>query len=108
MNVGAALRSKHTTMEDLLDTYLLQGRPSKGDVVAALLGTTPVPPVAGPYFEGLRVLRERTPDMALVALRLALAGKPVVDGSVVGLRDLAERARKGDAQAAADYRTALE
>jgi hypothetical protein len=95
-------------VEQILDTYLLEGRPSKPQTVAALLGMTPAPTVAGPYLEGLRVLGDRTPDMALVALRLALAGKPVVDGSVVGLRDLAERARKGDPAATLAYRAALE
>ena len=94
-------------MEELLDSYLLQGHPGKPVLIAALVGTTPVPDVAGPYLEGLRVLGERTPDLALAALRLALAGKPVGDGSVVQLRNLAEQARKGDAEAAVAYRAAL-
>jgi hypothetical protein len=94
-------------MEDVLDSYLLEGRPSKAQVVEALIGATPVPAVAGPYLEGLRLLRERTPDLALVALRLALAGKMAGDGSVVNLRNLAERARKGELDAAQAYRAAL-
>jgi hypothetical protein len=104
---GLARGRKALPMEDVLDSYLLESRPSKAQVVEALIGTSPVPAVAGPYIEGLRLLRDRTPDLALVALRLALAGKTVGDGSVIDLRNLAERARKGEPDAAQAYRAAL-
>ena len=93
-------------METLLDGYLLEGRPAKPELIAALLQET-APANAGPYLEGLRLLRDRTPDLALVALRLTLAGKSASDAGVVGLRDLAERARKGDGEALQAYRAAL-
>ena len=98
--------SNPTRMETLLDGYLLEGRPAKPELVAALLKETASANV-GPYLEGLRLLRDRTPDLALVALRLTLAGKSASDAGVVGLRDLAERARKGDSDALQAYRAAL-
>jgi hypothetical protein len=51
----------------------------------------------------MRLLGARTPDLTLVALRLVLSGKTADDASVVTLRDLSERARRGDAQARADF-----
>lgn len=86
-----------------LDRYLLGGTPAKADVVAALLAMQDPPEAARPFLEGLRLLGPRTPDLALVALRLALAGRPHDDAAVMRLRDAAERARKGDAEAAGAY-----
>jgi hypothetical protein len=86
-----------------LDRYLLTGSPVKADVVSALLAMPDPPDRARPFLEGLRVLGPRTPDLALIALRLALAGKAHGDGDVSRLRDLVERARGGDAEARLAY-----
>jgi hypothetical protein len=51
----------------------------------------------------MRLLRARTPDLTLIALRLVLAGKRADDASVVHVRSLVERARRGEAAAAAEY-----
>jgi hypothetical protein len=80
---------------DLLDAYLLTGSPSKPEVVATLLaGPSPVPTAAA-FYEGMRMLGSRTPDLTLVALRLVLAGKRADDASVVELREYVQRARGG-------------
>jgi hypothetical protein len=49
---------------------------------------------AAPFFEGMRILGARTPDLTFVALRLVLAGKKADDESVVELRTLIDRVRK--------------
>jgi hypothetical protein len=88
---------------ELLDNYLLSGSPAKADVVARLLELPP-PREAAPFFEGMRLLGPRTPDLTLLALRLVLCGKKADDAAVVRLRDIVERARKGDAAATREYR----
>jgi hypothetical protein len=88
---------------DLLNRYLLGGDPPKAQVVAALLEDPSPSPQAAAFYEGMRLLGARTPDLTLVALRLVLSGKTADDASVVTLRDLSERARRGDAQARADF-----
>lgn len=93
---------------ELLDRYLLDGTPSKADVVGRLLETPSGARGAAPFYEGMRILHARTPDLTLVALRLVLAGKKADDGAVVHLRELVERARSGDRQAREEYRAALE
>jgi hypothetical protein len=80
---------------EFLDRYLLEGSPAKADVIATLLAVPAPPEPARPFLEGLRLLGARTPDLALMALRLALAGKPADDASVVRVRCLVERARRG-------------
>jgi hypothetical protein len=93
---------------ELLDRYLLDGTPSKGEVVAALLAEQASTPAARPFYEGLRRLGAQTPDLALIALRLVLGGKRADDENVTRVRSLVERARAGgpDAQSARDaYRT---
>jgi hypothetical protein len=95
----------------LLDRYLLEGKPPKEDVVAALLLSRPDAPGAAPFYEGLKMLGARTPDLSLMALRLVLAGKKADDPSVKSFRAIIERARKGGedaAGAAASYKEALE
>ncbi|HTX57638.1 MAG TPA: hypothetical protein VMD47_11125 [Candidatus Acidoferrales bacterium] len=86
---------------ELLDEYLLTGSPPKAAVVEALLAQRSTIASAAPFYEGMRMLGARTPDLALVALRLVVAGKRADDASVVALRDQAERARAGGADAAA-------
>lgn len=93
----------HMSFEPL-DNYLLTGTPPKGEVVASLLAEPPGAPGSAPFFEGMRLLGARTPDLTLIALRLVLSGKHAHDAAVVELRDLSERSRKGDAQARDAYR----
>ncbi|HEY1655390.1 MAG TPA: hypothetical protein VGF86_09775 [Candidatus Tumulicola sp.] len=88
---------------DLLDRYLLDGEPEKGEVVRRLLDSPP-PSAAAPFFEGMRLLGARTPDLTLIALRLVLAAKRADDASVVALRELVTRSRSGDALARQAYR----
>jgi hypothetical protein len=90
-----------------LDGYLLDGSPDKPGVVRDLLKERPDAPGAPPFYEGMRLLGPRTPDLTLIALRLVLAGKRPDDATVVRLRELSERARRGDAQARDEYATLL-
>ncbi|HEY1868541.1 MAG TPA: hypothetical protein VGG70_09625 [Candidatus Cybelea sp.] len=92
---------------ELLDGYLLDGTPSKSEIVLKLLEIRPSAEVAGPFYEGMERLGARTPDLALIALRLVLAGKKADDATVAGLRDVVERARPGDAAARDEYRTSI-
>ncbi|MGB6519843.1 MAG: hypothetical protein WBE79_15210 [Candidatus Cybelea sp.] len=88
-----------------LDGYLLDGVPSKVEVVRALLDVKPGAEGAAPFYEGLQRLGARTPDLALIALRLVLAGRKADDATVAWLRDVVARARGGDAAAREEYRT---
>src|SRR5581483_12493736 len=85
----------------LLDRYLLEGKPSKEEVVAALLQSRPGASGAAPFYEGLKILGARTPDLSLMALRLVLAGKKADDAAVKRFRSIVERARAGGQDAAA-------
>jgi hypothetical protein len=89
---------------NLLDRYLLEGAPPKGQVVKELLKKRAETPGAAAFYQGIQMLGPKTPDLTLIALRLVLAGKPADDVHVVRLRHLTERARaKGvDAQTAVD------
>ncbi len=86
---------------ELIDEYLLTGAPPKANVIKDLLTNPSTLAEATPFYEGMRMLGPRTPDLALVALRLVLAGKRADDASVVELRGHADRARAGGADAAA-------
>ena len=90
---------------ELLDGYLLDGSPSKAEVVRKLLERRPHAPGAPPFYEGMQRLGARTPDLALMALRLVLAGKKADDANVTWLRDVVTRTRAGDAAAREEYRT---
>jgi hypothetical protein len=78
---------------ELLDRYLLEGAPEKAKVVAALLNEHPGGAPARAFYDGMRILGGKTPDLTLIALRLVLAGKRAGDAEVVRLRGLSERAR---------------
>lgn len=91
---------------ELLDGYLLHGAPPKGEVVRRLLESAPGGARAAPFYEGMRLLAARTPDLSLIALRLVLAGKTADDASVTQLRNIVMRARDGDATALQAYRAA--
>jgi hypothetical protein len=90
---------------ELLDGYLLDGTPSKSEVIRKLLEIRPAAAGAAPFYEGMARLGSRTPDLALIALRLVLAGKKADDATVARLRDVVDRARAGDAEARDEYRT---
>jgi hypothetical protein len=92
---------------ELLDGYLLDESPPKAEVVRRLLANRGAAPGAAPYFEGLERLGARTPDLALMALRLTLAGAKADDDAVRRLRELVARARRGDAAARDEYRAVL-
>lgn len=92
---------------ELLDGYLLDGTPSKSEVVRELLEIRPFAEGTAPFYEGLGRLGSRTPDLALIALRLVLAGKKPDDATVARLRDVVARARSGDAAARDEYRTSI-
>lgn len=87
-----------------LDGYLLDGTPSKSEVVRSLLEARPEADGAAPFYEGIERLRERTPDLALIALRLVLAGRKADDDAVAWLRDVIARARNGDSAAREEFR----
>lgn len=89
---------------NFLDRYLLDGVPSKAQVVKEVLQKRADVPGAAAFYQGIGMLGPKTPDLTLIALRLVLAGKPADDVHVVRLRHLSERARaKGvDAQSAVD------
>ncbi len=89
---------------ELLDGYLLDGTPSKAEVVRRLLERRLPAAGAAPFYEGMERLGARTPDLALLALRLVLAGRKADDEAVTRLRDLAGRAREGDDAARRLYR----
>lgn len=88
---------------ELLDGYLLDGAPAKGEVVRSLLASPPPVQAAQPFYEGMRLLGARTPDLTLIALRLVLAGRRADDASVIALRETVGRARAGDATARREY-----
>jgi len=92
---------------ELLDGYLLDGLPSKAEVVRKLLEDPPFAEGAPPFYEGMQRLGARTPDLALIALRLVLAGRKADDATVVWLRDVVARARSGDPSARSEYLAAI-
>ena len=91
-----------------IDGYLLDGRPSKADAVAAVLADRQ--PIAGAqaFYRALDLLGPRVADEALIALRLALIGQPVDDDGVRRLRAHLAAAHAGDATARAAYLAAVE
>lgn len=92
----------------MIDGYLLDAAPAKDEVVRRLLAAPSGGSAASPFYEGMRLLGKRTPDLSLMALRLVLAGKRADDDAVTRLRAIVERARGGDAAARDEYRGMLE
>jgi hypothetical protein len=92
---------------EFLDHYLLDGSPERAEVVRRLLEEKPGGAAAQPFYDGMRLLGPRTPELSLVALRLVLAGRKAGDEAVVRLRDIVERARRGEADARAAYHAEL-
>jgi len=91
-----------------IDTYLLDGTPSKADAVAAVLADRRPIEGAQPFYRALDLLGARVADEALIALRLALAGRPAKDDAIRRLRADVAAARQGDAAARAAYLAAVE
>jgi|SRR5580692_5952856 hypothetical protein len=87
-----------------LDAYLLDGTPPKADVVRQLLENRPREPAAAAFYEGFERLGARTPDLALIALRLVLAGVKADDAAVTRARDLIARVHARDPTAREEYR----
>lgn len=88
---------------ELLDHYLLDGKPDKAQVVRRLTEAPAPDAVAAPFYEGMRLLGARTPDLTLIALRLVLSAKKADDATVTQLRDIVARARDGDAAAREEF-----
>jgi len=93
---------------ELLDGYLLGETPEKGEVVRRLLESPSQVEGASPFYEGMRLLGKRTPELTLIALRLVLAGKRADDAAVTRLRAVVERTRRGESAAREEYRGILE
>lgn len=93
---------------ELLDGYLLDGEPHKDELVRRLLERGPQSEAAAPFYEGLQRLGTRTPDLALIALRLVLGGAKADDTAVVKVRDTIARAKAGDTHAREEYRALLQ
>jgi hypothetical protein len=87
-----------------LDAYLLDGMPTKGEVVRQLLEDRPHEQAAAAFYEGFERLGARTPDLALIALRLVLAGVKADDAAVTRARDLIAGVHAGDPAARDEYR----
>lgn len=93
-----------------IDGYLLDGRPSKGDAVAALLRARSEDPRAAPFYRAFEAVGARAADEAFIALRLILAGRAPEDEAVRALRALVTAVRAGGApagEARASYEAAV-
>lgn len=91
-----------------IDGYLLDGRPSKDEAVAAVLAERSPIEGAQAFYRALDLLGAKVADEALIALRLALIGQPVDDDGVLLLRGHLTAARAGDRAARAAYLAAVE
>jgi hypothetical protein len=91
-----------------IDGYLLDGRPSKAEAVAAVLADRSPVEKAQPFYRALDLLGPRVADEALIALRLALTGEAVDDEGVIRLRGFLTAARQGDTGARAAYLSQVE
>lgn len=78
---------------DYLDRYLLEGAPPKAQVVKEVLKNRTDVPGTAAFYEGIKLLGPKTPDLSLIALRLVLAGKTADDTAVVRMRQIIDRAR---------------
>ncbi len=76
-----------------IDGYLLDGRPSKAEAIAAALRTRVADERALPFYRAFEAVGERAADEALIALRLVIAGRAPEDAAVRRLRGLARLAR---------------
>lgn len=80
-----------------IDTYLLDGLPTKAAAIDAAL-TAPIDdPRAAPFYRALTAVGARAADEALIALRLVLAGREPEDGPIRRMRALAALVRAAQA-----------
>lgn len=86
-----------------LDGYLLDGRPSKAEAIAAALRSRSSEPRAQPFYRALEAVGVRAADDALLALRLVLGGKAADDAAIVAARAARASAKSGDAEARDAY-----
>lgn len=89
-----------------IDSYLLDGEPSKARVVEDILRSRSGEPRAQPFYRAFEAIGPRAADEALIALRLVLAGIPPEDEHIHRVRDLVKMVRAGGPEseaARADY-----
>ena len=79
----------------VLDGYLLDGTPSKREVIDHLLQHRIDDPRAAPFYRAFEAIGTRAADEALIAMRALGAGKAPDDAVVRRLRDLIRLARSG-------------
>ena len=91
-----------------LDGYLLDGTPDKAAAIAAALADRSPLERAAPFYRALAALGPRVADEALMALRLAIAGRIPDDAAVTAQRAHLTAARKGDPEARHAYLAAVE
>ena len=91
-----------------LDGYLLDGTPDKAAAIAAVLADREPVERAQAFYRALEALGARVADEALMALRLALAGRTPDDAAITTLRAHVAAARRGDAAARHAYLAAVE
>jgi hypothetical protein len=90
-----------------IDGYLLDGSPGKAEAIAALLAHRDPGEPAQPFYRALELLGAKTPDDALMGLRIALTGRLPEDDDIRTLRAHVAAARAGDAAARAAYLAAV-
>jgi hypothetical protein len=78
---------------DLLDTYLLTGGVDRGKLVERLLKERSAHERTAPFYRALESLGARTPEDALIALRIAMTGEAPSDARVLALRAVVAQAR---------------
>jgi hypothetical protein len=91
-----------------LDGYLLDGVPAKEEAVAAVLAARAPVDAAQPFYRALEALGARVADEALIAMRVALAGRRPDDAEILTLRAHLAAARGGDAGGRRAYLAAVE
>jgi hypothetical protein len=79
-----------------IDGYLLDGRPTKREAIAAALADRVTSAAALPFYRALEAVGERAADEALIALRLVIVGKPAADDAVRRVRGLVALVRATD------------
>ncbi len=82
----------------VIDTYLLDGKPTKAAAVDAALAAPTDDPRAAPFYRAFKAVGARAADEALVALRLVLAGKEPSDDAIRRMRALAALVRAAEAR----------
>ena len=80
-----------------IDTYLLDGLPTKAVAIEAALQAPIDDPRAAPFYRALKAVGARAADEALIALRLVLAGREPEDAPIRRLRALAAIVRASHA-----------